>query len=483
MKTCRYWLAALIALGSLMRITLLAGYEPVIPPDTGTYIAAARDLAAGDLSRSQGRRTPGYPLFIALMNESPLKIVLAQMLLGIGTSIVLFLIAVRMTGRPGPAFAAGLSYDVSLQQLFLEATLLTEPLTTFLVASTVLALIGTIDRLRSGRIAKTLALLTGLCGAAAIMVRPQFMFLLLLLPLLVLHASSGLHWPGRRAWAHATLALLPVGLAVLGWAKVVHTHTGHFAMSTQSGFGLVNHSVEFVELAPERYATMRDLLLKHRAERIAAAGHAGNTVWYAWPEIRQATGWSLPEASRQMQRMSMQMFAEHPLRYAASAARAWLEFWTVPIIWLPERISPPWLAQPLQALWWVEHKILRLCNLLFVGLVAAVAVSRHMREAVRWDPSATAISALILASSLLQAMADRGAGSRYAMTVQALVVLLLIVSAARMRPNAGMDGGKGARLDAAVRALRPGEAKGSVLPLAALPPTRRTWRASAARTA
>jgi hypothetical protein len=112
----------------------------------------------------------------------------------------------------------------------------------------------------------------------------------------------------------------------------------------------------------------------------------------------------------------------------------------VPIIWAPERISSPLLAESLQAVWWVEHKLLRLCNLLFVALVAAVLVSRRLRAAVRWDLDATAISAVILASSLLQAMADRGAGSRYAMTVQALIVLVLMVSAARVWIDARRSG-------------------------------------------
>jgi hypothetical protein len=43
---------------------------------------------------------------------------LAQLLLGIGTSVLLFLIAMRMTGRPSLAFAAGLSYDLNLRSYF-----------------------------------------------------------------------------------------------------------------------------------------------------------------------------------------------------------------------------------------------------------------------------------------------------------------------------------------------------------------------------
>ena len=145
----------------------------------------------------------------------------------------------------------------------------------------------------------------------------------------------------------------------------------------------------------------------------------------------------------------MQMFSAHPLLYADSVAHAWLEFWTVPIFWASERISPSWLAPPLRGVWWVEHKLLRLCNLLFVVLVVTVVVSRRVRAAVRWDWDATAISAVILASSVLQAMADRGAGSRYAMTVQALVVLVMIVSAVRLRMRSATRGSRDAVPEAA----------------------------------
>jgi hypothetical protein len=446
------WIIALAVLGALLRAPLFVGYETLTSPDSSTYIAAARDLVnCGEFMQSQGRRTPGYPLFIAVVGEAPTRIAAMQLVLGIGTSLLMFFIALHMTRRPGVAFVAGLSYSLNLQQLFLEAALLTEPLTTFMLAAMVLALLHALRRLRRGDTAVGLAVLTGACGAAATMIRPQFIFLPLLLPLLMVYAASGLRWPSARALGHAALVVLPIAAAVLGWAKVVEAKTGYFAMSTQSGFGVVNHSVNFIELAPPEYVQVRDILLKYRAERIAASGHAGNTIWYAWPEIREATGWSLPEASRQLQRMSTQMFAAHPMLYAQSVIQPWLEFWTVPIIWAPERVQPAWMVAPLQAVWWVQHKLLRLANLLFVGVIAAVVVSRRTRHALRWDLDTTAISALILASSLLQALADRGAGSRYAMTVQALLVLVLLVCAARLwlepraEPNAPAISGRGSR--------------------------------------
>jgi hypothetical protein len=166
---------------------------------------------------------------------------------------------------------------------------------------------------------------------------------------------------------------------------------------------------------------------------MAEVGHDRNTIWYAFPEIKEVTGLSLPEASREFQRMSVRMFMEHPLRYAVSVANAWIDFWTVPILWDLDGLEPDWLRPPLRLIWWVEHKLLRLANACFVLLLFTVIVSRQLRQRLRWDLNLTSIAAMILFSSLIQALADQGASSRYAVTIQALVVLVLIVAWQRFR--------------------------------------------------
>jgi len=65
--------------------------------------------------------------------------------------------------------------------------------------------------------------------------------------------------------------------------------------------------------------------------------------------------------------------------------------------------------------------------------VVAVAVSVRVRRTVQWDAGLTAIAATVLLSSIVQALFDQGASSRYAIPTQALVVLVLMVSAARAR--------------------------------------------------
>lgn len=428
------WLALLIAFGVLWRVALLADYPPQLVPDTGTYLQAARDLISGDFTLGQGRRTPGYPLLIVLVGESPRALVLAQMTLGLAISALLFWIALRLTRRPAIAFAAGLSYHLNLQQLFQETALMTETLATLGVAATLGLWMLVAHRLRNGRDARASSLLLGALAAFAILVRPQFIFFVALLPLLLLlDAPGGLRRPGRRALVAAALVFAAASAPILGWCGVMAAKVGTFTLSSQSGFGMVNHAIDFIEFAPERYAPARDVLLQTRERRIAEAGHSRNTIWYAWPEIRRVTGWTLPQASRELQSMCMQMFAAHPLRYAFSVATAWRDFWTVPIPWDPALIAPPALGTALQAVWWVEHKALRLANLAFVLTVLAVVAWPRARRALGWDFALTAIAATVLLSSLVQALFDQGASSRYAIPTQALVVLVLLVAWHRAR--------------------------------------------------
>ena len=435
------WLCALLACGALIRLLLLTDYAPLSAPDTQTYFSAARDLLSGDFTISQGRRTPGYPLFVAAMGESPSAIVIAQMAGGLLVSLLLFGLAVAMTGSAVLAFAVGLSYHLNLQQIFVEAALITEALSTLGVVAVVSILLPAMRRARAQHKQPLVALGLGLLVGSVVLLRPQFIFLPLLVPaLLLLAAMLGRPqtWrPKATALGHAGLVAGAAATLLVGWSLVVWTKVGHFTMSTQAGFGLVNHSVRFVEYAPDRYATLREILLKHRQERIAASGHSGNTIWYAWPEIRERTGLSLPDASRELQRMSVELILAHPGRYAVSVAEAWVSFWTVPIIWNAENLRPVWRSTLLPAVWAVEHKLLRLANLAFVLLVAAAAASSSVRRRLAWDMELSAVSAVILASSLVQALADQGAGSRYLITTQSLVLLVLFVAAQRARRTPG----------------------------------------------
>lgn len=412
---------------------MLLGYDPVSYPDTGTYLQAARDLVSGDFTLGQGRRTPGYPLVVAAFDGHPGAIVAFQLLGGIMTSLLIYWVAASLSGSRVWGAAAGAAHALNLQQLFLEGALVTEATSALSVVAALALLMVVVNRVRHRQPSRVALLALGVVCTYSLFVRPQFICLLVIAPLAVMYAAAGWRWPRFSAMKPAALVLLPAVALLAGWGALQQAKTGYFTLSTQSGFGLVNHTTDYIELAPDEFAQVRQVLLQTRERRMAEVGHSRNTIWYAWPEIRRVTGWSLPEASRQLQAMCRQMIVQYPGRYLASVASAWVDFWTVPFFWEPENVSPPALRHATEAVWWVQHKLLRLANLAFVLVVAAVLVWPALRRRVDWDTHLSAIAATVLMSSVIQALADQGASSRYHVPTQSLVVLVLLVVAARCR--------------------------------------------------
>jgi 4-amino-4-deoxy-L-arabinose transferase-like glycosyltransferase len=89
-------------------------------------------------------RTPGYPLFLAivysLLSDNPLYVVALQMLLGCVTALLIFLL-VRIVWGMRSAFIAGLLYSINFHQVIFEMQLLTEILFTLVLLLSVVLFI------------------------------------------------------------------------------------------------------------------------------------------------------------------------------------------------------------------------------------------------------------------------------------------------------------------------------------------------------
>jgi 4-amino-4-deoxy-L-arabinose transferase-like glycosyltransferase len=193
-RVLRLLLLALL-IGVAARTMLWSSYEPTTTPDTGSFVRAARDLVEGDLLQSEGRRPPGYPALIALAGYDYSRVWLLQIICGLASTAVLFLLALRLTGSPAVGFAAATLHTLNLQQLFFEASVMSESLSTlaFLVVTLVFLLL--VDKLRENR-RSALAIVLGLLSGVTVLIRPQFAFLPLVLPgLLLIHQSPGFDHP------------------------------------------------------------------------------------------------------------------------------------------------------------------------------------------------------------------------------------------------------------------------------------------------
>ncbi|HEX9274430.1 MAG TPA: hypothetical protein VGA01_19705, partial [Candidatus Binatia bacterium] len=425
------WLILLLILGSALRLGFWFIGEPTAFPDTGTYIEVAKQLVSGDLSNYQGRRTPGYPLLLILAQLSPHALWIIQMLAGLAISMCLFYMAYELTGKHGFAFLMGMTYNVNLGQLFFEANLIPETETTLFVTSTA-ALLALIHRRFRDRSSGWILILAGTLAGGAVMARPQFVFLPMLLGIFIGYGSliyARSNW--RVALARAVIAAGPGIFMILAWSSFNYFHVGHFTLSTQTGVGLMEHTIAFAELAPERYRTVRDVLVKHRDLHLAETGRYTAT-WEALPELKKVTGLALPALDKELLKVSTSLIAAHPFRYAALVGDAWVSFWLVSTPRGLQAVQHAGVAELLGRIWRLEHAVLRFLNVLFLIFVGAAVFSRRFREQTKWGYVLTAISGIILVSSILQALTVGVDNTRYGVTVQALIVLVVVTSVYQM---------------------------------------------------
>ncbi len=88
-----------------------------IHSDTESYVTIAQQLAAGE-EADFGFRTPGYPVFVALMGLDLKLVLLAQALLGFATCVLIYIGVRSQCGELAARLSlAFLGLDVECQQV------------------------------------------------------------------------------------------------------------------------------------------------------------------------------------------------------------------------------------------------------------------------------------------------------------------------------------------------------------------------------
>jgi hypothetical protein len=172
----RTWLIIVTMITVLERVVLYACYRPVSYSDTNSYRRSAEAILSG-WKLYDGTRLPGYPIFLAITGSDQ-HVYLAQLILGMVTTLLVFYIGWRVSHKGWFAAVAALAHALNLQQLFFEADLISESLTTFFV---ILTLAGVVTLFYSGKEASfwkilLFALWIGIAGSAAALVRPLICF-------------------------------------------------------------------------------------------------------------------------------------------------------------------------------------------------------------------------------------------------------------------------------------------------------------------
>lgn len=418
----RRWAAGLAVFGLLERAGLWLAYAPVEFSDTAPYMRLAAAIQQSGLQHYDGTRVPGYPAFLAMLDQNPHTIWLAQMALGWGISMLLFAIGWKSTGSARLGFVTGMAYNLIPGVLLFEANLLSETLATFFVILSVTLLMMVFPRAgdRANMRFSLLALL-GLSTALAGMVRLLFLVLPVWLTAYFWVEGAG----GNRWRSLASFAIAPT-LILGGWVLWVYSTYGMLAPTTMGGYHLVNHAGEFFEDLPDEHAAIRDTYLEYRGARLAERGVTANTIWDAIDELQEVSGLSFFGLSEELQRLSLRLIAEHPGRYLANVIEGWIDFWKAPVYWEPASFRLAGLVPVINGWAVVGRGISIAANVAFLlGSVAAV-LSAPARRMLKVDRLVVAAAGMVWVSSIVQTLVDHGDNERWLIPLQMVVIVLVL---------------------------------------------------------
>jgi hypothetical protein len=441
------WLGIVAGVAFLERLWVVFFYQPVTYSDTPSYRRLADTVLQG-FANYDGTRTPGYPVFLALTGTDQ-GAWMAQLVLGFITTLMIFYLGWQLTGRPWFGAVVGLAHTLSLQQLFFESNLLTESLTTFLL---VMIATGVLIWIRHPKLRGAgLAFLLSVASSITLLMRPLFIYLpfFILISLWLeprLKRRATLHTTGAEKnhhagynihpWRTGVAFIIPVILLLGGWVVYIHREFNEWALTTMTGYHLVQHTGSYFEYVPDEYAALRDTYIKYRDAHIATYGTQTNAIWEAIPEMSRVSGYSFYALSRVLARISIQLIEQHPFLFMKNAILGWWMFWRAPVYWSSDALKLPGLTGLVNTSILIQRVVLILINaafilgsLYFVFSEIISSIRRKPSPLYKQDLSPTSyafmwmLSANIWIASVLQTLLDHGDNPRFLVPLQSLVVL------------------------------------------------------------
>lgn len=410
------------------RIILSLLFKPLLTPDSYSYLEMARQIATGDFSGYQAVRTPVYPLFLVLCKFNIQTVVLAQMILGLVISLTIYRVIHQITGGKLFAFAAGLSYALNPSLIIFERAVLTETLTTLLVAVSLLVFLKILNQQDK---MPALFLLVALSSLAAL-TRPLFLFLPFLFSvLLVIHLF-------RREDCRVYLVIrpvigvfFPVVLLLCSWCWFNYSKTGYFQFTSITGASLLTHTEAFIEKAPSEYDALKKIFLKYRDQQITETGNAYNTYYPARKELMEKLNLNFFELNKVLNKLSLDLIVDNPADYLKSVAGSFVRFW-----------YPTWYANQggirktmksgnLPVIFLLGSFALAyvLCIATFWAFPLIYALSPRIRDRFAFGFHYFSIYLIVLSTALTQALSAAQENARYKVPVEPLIIALAVTFA------------------------------------------------------
>lgn len=282
MKTTKHIpnvLLAVVALALIVRVVFIiyAYHNPqrTYDHDTPVYISSADYLLDEHHYPPTAFRTPGYPIFLAVLisifGHNPFAIALVQFIIGGVTILLTYMIGIRLFHSRRPALLAALLLALSLESIISAFFLLTETLFTFLMVGAFYCLI----RFQDGHHWHWVVL-SGLLTGLAVFTRPIAVLYPFVGLLMIILVSS--HW--RSRFAGGGIYLLSVLIVLLPWMLRNYFVLGDFTITTVSSENQLYYQVTpmLAELHHQDLPTTTEELRREVEATMAQKGWTNNEV-------------------------------------------------------------------------------------------------------------------------------------------------------------------------------------------------------------
>ena len=426
----KHALVTLLTLGVLARIIIALLYKSItIYPDSEDYIRLGNLITEFNLENYPGNRTPGYPILIAIANNSLLITILFQLSLGLLNIYLLFDFSYRKTKDRNIAFWITFITSSFLHFIFYEFAILTETLTVFLVIFS----FWIIERyqLFQTETPKKYYLLLSTILSWLYLTKPMFIYFSLGFALfyLVKQFKNNI----RETLIKSILVILIPFLTYFTWNNFNKRNIGYFTNTYYFGINLAQTATSFFDKAPDEDALIRDIFVKNRdsiAEHIPRKYPM--SAWAAYYDVMEKTNnsYTPQDLSYEFGRISKNLFKKHPDLYLKQVCNsAFLFFGNEDSLkWNYRTFDNKYALYGLGFIWSKFQKyVLVLFNILFL-IFSINTLFLFFKSKCKLFDTNLFIVCIVLSGALAQALVAFGSNSRFAFPFLPLIVYFVVIN-------------------------------------------------------
>lgn len=407
---------------SVVRLVIFLVSEPIICPDTQSYVDLAEMISKLDLSDFDGLRTPGYPFIILLSGLNLKVVVLVQMIMGVFISYLIATTVYKFTNNTVLSLVASCLYSLFIPFLFYEMAILSETTAAFFILLS-FVLFANIDNNQSRILPKMVGIIIISCFAT--LTRPIYFVLPLLYTVFFMFILARGKYKFPKILLYSFVSLVPLFVSIIGWSFVNWKYNDTFSIATGRGFAFMEMAGDYIELAPDDYPynVIKEVYIRERDKNIQDGNPHIDTIWGITDELMEKTGLGYDELAKKVKDMCIKVMLKKPEIYIKAVIRSEINFWKTFGILIRRETN---VSRPIKFVNIIQRSILILLQIPFITAPFVFFINQRKREN-RPDSHKTLLIfafayILIVGVSFLIALVEGGEG-RFAMPTFPLLII------------------------------------------------------------